>query len=231
MELISKSKKALALLSGLFFFEGVTASAVKETLENNGCECVRFEPNEWIYTRDIYRRSIGVVLSGEVVAVKNEGDGAGVLMNTFGPGGVFGVAALFNDSYRYVTDISAIKKSELLFLSETLLKELFEKEPRTALNYISYLTGRICYLNSRIDSFAGGSAESRLTLYLAELMHSHPGRCEVVLPCTMSELAGILGIGRASLYRAMESLETSGVLSRSGRRITLLKGDYFKGSV
>lgn len=229
MEPISKSKRALALLSGIFLFEGAPASTVKETLESGGCECVRFEPDEWIYTRETYRRSIGVVLSGEVVAVKNAGDGAGVLMNTFGPGGVFGVAALFNDSYRYVTDISAIRKSELLFLSEALLKELFEKEPRVALNYITYLTGRICYLNSRIDSFAGGSAESRLTLYLAELMHSHPGSREVVLPCTMSELAGILGIGRASLYRAMESLAASGVLLHSGRRITLLKGDFFEG--
>ncbi|MBS6943384.1 MAG: winged helix-turn-helix domain-containing protein, partial [Clostridiales bacterium] len=40
---------------------------------------------------------------------------------------------------------------------------------------------------------------------------------------SMNKLAELLGIGRASLYRAMETLEKKGIVAREGKCIAILK--------
>ena len=44
-------------------------------------------------------------------------------------------------------------------------------------------------------------------------------RSEILLTCSMTELAARLNIGRASLYRELQKLEERGALVRKGKRI------------
>lgn len=230
MKQIAKRTRYLGLLEGMFLFRGVPREKTEDVFRSAQCECCEFDPEEFIYTRTEFRRCVGLVLTGEVKAYKLTRDGSPILLNTFTQGGVFGVAGLFQESGEYVSDIRAARRSRILFLPEELLRVLFREEPVTAENYISYLTTRICYLNRRIDIFTGGSAEQRLASYLLSLCREKTP-CAVRVPCTYIELAEMLNIGRASLYRALDSLEKSGVLLRKGRELTILSADLLCGIV
>ena len=50
------------------------------------------------------------------------------------------------------------------------------------------------------------------------------------MPLTLSltELSKALGIGRASLYRALDSFESRGLIKRNGKQITLADPDELK---
>ncbi|HEX2986489.1 MAG TPA: Crp/Fnr family transcriptional regulator [Caproiciproducens sp.] len=228
MQVIRKQNKYRVLLSRSFLFNNIDEQSVGLAFLSDECNCLEFEPGEKIYTQNHYKKSIGLVVSGKLKACKPGADNGGLILNTFLTGGVFGVAGLFNNQQQYVSEIIAIKRSRVLFLSQTLLHRLFEQNYRIAENYIGYLANRICFLNGRIDSFTGGSAEHRLANFLDTLsaQSDDPGRFS--LPCTLTQLAGTLDLGRASLYRALETLVKADVIRRDGRIISVVDRDRLR---
>lgn len=227
MKEVKKTKQYEQILSRTFLFRGIGEATVGEVYASQQCTCAQFEQDEKIYTRTDFRRSVGVVLSGCLKAVKAGTDGPAVILNTFRSGGIFGVAGLFNSSDRYVSEIVAMRRSRILFLPQPLLRDLFYRKPHVAENYIAFLSDRIRYLNTCIDHFTGGSAEARLAEFLLTL--SEGGALMLELPCSLTQLAGTLGIGRASLYRAFGSLAETGLIRRDGRRVEILDADGLKG--
>ncbi len=228
MKAIHKQTKYCLLLSQSFLFNGIDYNTVREAFSSEDCSCLEFEPDEKIYTKNNFKKSIGIVLSGELKACKPGTDGTSLLLNTFFSGGVFGVAGLFNNAKHYVSEVAAVKRSRVLFLPQTLLHRLFEQNFMIAENYISYLSNRICFLNSRIDNFTGGSAECRLAAFLLSLSAQSENPLLFDLPCTVTQLANTLDVGRASLYRAMDALSGAQVIRRSGRKMTIVDLDRLK---
>jgi len=220
MKIIKKQNRYCLLLAQCFLFSEVDKSTVETVFLNEECTCLEFEPGEKIYTRNHYSKSLGIVLSGELQAIKP--DSAALVLNTFYSGGIFGVAALFTNVRQYVTDVAAVKRSRVLFLPQEILQGLFELNSKIAENYISYLSNRICFLNSRIDNFTGGTAQCRFANFLLSLSGQSDHSLYFELPCTLTQLSNTLNIGRASLYRAIGDLSVAGIIKRSGKHIEII---------
>jgi CRP-like cAMP-binding protein len=228
MKAVQKSKKYRLLLAQCFLFSGIDDSAVGAAFENEECCCLEFEPDEKIYTRSNFKKSMGIVLTGELKALKPSGQGPDLVLNTFFAGGVFGIAGLFNHAKHYVSEVVSVKRSRVLFLPQSLLHSLFEQDFRIAENYIGYLSNRICFLNSRIDNFTGGSAECRLISYLLSISSKSDDPFRFELPCSLTQLANLLDMGRASLYRALDDLCMAGIIQRNGKIISVLDIERLK---
>ena len=91
------------------------------------------------------------------------------------------------------------------------------------MNITRFLVGRVVFLNKKISSLAGYTAASRLTMYLSENAKTVNGICSVTLPCSLTDFAEYLGLGRASLYRTLDAMEAAGKIKRRGRIIQILK--------
>jgi len=221
METLRKTAKLRAVLGGCFLFEGVEESLLDEALSHPGCEYAAFAAGEDVYTRRSFRRAMGLVVSGNLRSEKPSVDGEAVVLGRFGPGDIFGVAALFNSSETYVAQVVSQSRSRIIFLSQELLRTLFSRDARISERYISCLSDRICYLNRKIDGFTGGRAETRLARYLFELSEAREERI-FTLPCSMTMLSRTLDVGRASLYRAMDTLADRRYIRRRGKEIELL---------
>ena len=174
-----------------------------------------FQKGETIYTRQRFEKSVGILLAGKVFVWKGEQ----VVLNILEKGDCFGVASLFHPAKSYVTVLEARDETKIAFFSDALLREMFEAQSAIAVNYISFLSQRITFLNQKIDSFTARSARDVLAVYLRD--NSREGRVEV--PSGYSQLARQLNLGRASLYRALEQLEEEGLISRREKTILLLK--------
>lgn len=223
MKEINKSNSFLKILSRTFLFENVESEIISDVFFSPECMCECFEANENIYTREDYQKSLGVVLSGKLKAVKGASDDSSVVMNTFSAGGIFGVAGLFNHAQQYVSKIEAVSRSQVLFLPQALLHQLFLKETVTVENYIAFLSDRIYFLNNCIDHYTGGSAQNRLFSFLLSLPAHSSNPLTVELPCSMTRLADSLDIGRASLYRAFDELMREGCIERVGKQIVICR--------
>jgi len=229
MKDIVKLEKYRSTFEKIFLFAGIDEQTIRKAFQDENCKCFEFEPNEIIYSKTNFYKSIGIVLSGELAAQKPIPDGNYVVLNTFFVGGIFGVAGLFHDAQHYVSEVAAVKRSKVLFVPQQSLQQLFEKNPQIAINYIAYLSNRICFLNGRIDNFTGGTAQGRLAAYLLNLSAERSERQpQVVLPCSLTQLSQMLDIGRASLYRAFDSLTEAGMIKKDGKTITLIQVDRLK---
>ena len=69
----------------------------------------------------------------------------------------------------------------------------------------------------QLDTVSAGSAERKLAQYLLEV---GGGTDEVTTSAT--RLSALIGVGRASLYRAFEELEQEGAILREGKLIRIL---------
>lgn len=228
MKEILKTNQFLKILSKTFLFNNVSTESISKVITSPECTCCLFEAGEKVYTREQYSKSLGIVLSGRLKAVKDALDGSTVVMNMFSAGGIFGVAGLFNHAPQYVSEIEAMRCSKVLFLPQTLLHRLFLEEPVAAENYIAFLSDRIYFLNTCIDHYTGGSARNRLCSFLLALPALSENPLTVELPCSMTRLADSLDIGRASLYRAFDELERDQTICRDGKKIIILKSVALK---
>ena len=69
-----------------------------------------------------------------------------------------------------------------------------------------------------VDALTAGTAGRKVAQYL--LAHEGEGRVE--LDCSLTGLAGRLGVSRASLYRALDDLRDRGAIAHRGRTIRIL---------
>lgn len=135
-------------------------------------------------------------------------------------GDIFGAAALFSSRSDYPTTLVALSDCRILLIAEEQLRTLMGECSQFAENYVIYLSERIQFLSSRLDTLSAGTAEAKLGQYLLSTSdHSNT----VILSAT--QLSAQIGVGRASLYRAFETLEQSGAIAREGKTIRILCRD------
>ena len=198
---------------GLFLLGGLSEEERREII---AClpKAVKFKKGETVYSPESFRRAVGFVKSGLVTAVTNNSQQS--IMKRIPAGSCFGAAAVFGTADTYVSTVTAAEDTEICFITEETLVSLFEKHPRAAINYIAFLSDRIRFLNARISVISCSDAENTVLKYLT-LSADEIGYA--VIPKSMTELASMLGLGRASLYRSLESLEKRGSIIRENNRI------------
>ena len=179
------------------------------TLKDSGL--IRVEKGESVYAPKRFRRCLGVVLRGRV-QVRRES----LLMSTLSAGDVFGAAALFTDGGDYPATITALTRCEALLIPEESVRRLLRECGPFAEDYAAYLSGRIRFLSQRLEAVSDPSAEGKLARYLLAA-----GGDSLTLPA--AALCQRLGVGRATLYRAFETLEGAGAIAREGKTIRILR--------
>lgn len=204
-------------LENALLFKGLTRSQIQEALEQEQVRIEAFEAGEMVADYIHAPKCVGIVLCGSLIVDKHAGASV-VLMNVLEPGTLFGVALLFHPQTAMTSiKIYAHQTSQVLMIPQSCFLSMLQKNACIAQNYMQYLTDRIVFLNSRIDQFVKPTAEERLLLYLNQQAHDQL----IELSYSYTRLAQALGVSRASLYRAIESLERTGQIKRQGKRITL----------
>ncbi len=168
-----------------------------------------------VYDRHRFRRCLGVVLEGRIQVRKEA-----LLVSTLSAGDVFGAAALFHQREDYPTTLTALADCRLLLIPQDGVRRLLRESPAFAEDYVEYLSGRIQFLSARLDALSAGSAEGKLAQYL---LTSADGEGRVTGSAT--QLCQRIGVGRATLYRAFESLERCDAIAREGKTIRILSRD------
>ena len=199
-------------------FSGVNVACAMNLFEAHSCQAVDFEDGDIILSQNEATHKAGIFLSGEAI-VTTADDSKNALLRFFKMGDFFGIANLFTNQ-DYVSTIRAKKRCRVLFFTEEAIRALLETDKTFLYNYLGFLSGRICYLNQKIRYLTAGSAERRLALYLSSF-----GKETVELDASLSSLSELLDIGRASLYRAFDTLVADGYIEKNGRTIRLIAPD------
>lgn len=188
-------------------FQSVGEDRLEQLVESAGTQV--FRRGESILSPERGGRTMGMILTGSAAVVKGR-----AVINTLVPGDIFGAVTLFSDEPSPATTVTARVECSAIFFEKEAIAELIENEPGAAVGFAAYLSARIRFLTRRIEALTAGDSASKLLSYLLE--REQGGEVEIQ---SCAELARRLDVGRASLYRALDSLETSGDIRREGKKI------------
>lgn len=163
-----------------------------------------------------------ILISGRILIEKPTSDGRSILMREALPPEAVNAASALSHC-ESMSRLTAPDGCKALHISGDALYDAISKGGAFAVNMTRFLVGRVIFLNKKITSLSGYTASSRLSLYLEENAKTENGVCIVTLPCSLTEFAEYLGVGRASLYRTLDAMEADGFISRKGRTIHILK--------
>ncbi len=208
-------REVLLTLEESALFRGYPPNKLEKLLAGMGASIEDFAPGEIFSLYEGKSHRVGILLSGQM-QVFSAGQKK-VPLNRLSRGNLFGLSSLYGTDGAK-TQIVGIQQGKVLFLEETRLDPLLE-DPLLRRNLISFLTGRIRFLNRKIAFYTAPAAVGKLARYLSQHADCN-GR--VPVPHSFSELAKILNLGRASLYRALGELEEEGVIEKNGKDILIL---------
>jgi len=188
-------------LKNVILFYEISEESINNILQKCNTTPVKFSKNELIYSPVETAHKLGIILSGKAVVYSADPERK-VLLRTLEKSQIFGISNLFSEKDSFSTNIIAKTECVVLFLSSSSVSNMLQENKAFLHNYIEYLSDRIRFLNRKITYFTAGSAERRLCLYLCSLSDNDT----LEIKCNMSDLADMLDIGRASLYRAFDTI-------------------------
>ena len=199
-------------------FKGADPKRLTALLSSPGCKQVKYKKGAWIFSSQRIENKIGFIEKGRATVLSEDTARSVILRNLYA-GNVFGVSTVFSPSDNFVSNIIARTPCTVLFVDADALKKLLEEDSNVMFNYVQFLSQKIRMLNKRISCFTAGTSEKRLYFYLEGLAASD-GTFD--LEMSMINLAEMLDIGRASLYRAFDKLEKDGLIIKEGKKITII---------
>lgn len=160
---ITLSPHHLKTLSTCFLFKNVDEILMEQLCTDPRCELLSYPRGATIFDETHFRPCLGILLTGEVLVEKNTADGKRLNMTRLTPGECFGAAAMYTQQQRYASLLTAQAPhpDPLPPPGGHHLGPWSAASPITE-NYISYLSGRIWFLSSRISAITAGTAQQKL---------------------------------------------------------------------
>ena len=207
----STLNSALSFLKQTRIFKDADEKILTSVLNTYG-KSVSYAKNDIVFSRETYSPVLCLIIKGEARVSKGE-----TVISHLKDGEIFGAAFLYNQSYEFENTVTALTPLKVVIIEKNGVDELIKCDSSISFNYISYLSERIGFLNSKIEGYTKPSAEEKLMLYLKKNADINNGKCEISV--SMTELSHVLQISRASLYRVIETLENQGKICRDGKKI------------
>ena len=176
----------------------------------------KYTSGDIIISPDCKEKSVGIIMSGSAV-VATSASPDNTLLKMIKDNEMFGIANLYSDNESFPSVITAKSETTVIFIDGSAFKMLIENDKDMLIAYLGLLSNKIVYLNKKISTLTAGSTEKKLCVFLAE--NEHDGVFDQNV--SMSSLSELLNIGRASLYRALDTLSNHGLIIRDGKKIII----------
>lgn len=166
---------------------------------------------------------VGLVLEGEIEAVKTGPEGGRFLMARMGPGGVFGDVLSGSSGHKSPVTVTAGTDAAALWLPYDALlagpgdPALKAAHTQLLRNLVGLMADKYFALDGRIDLLLIKSLRLRLLSYLSTLPAGAGGWRR--LPLSRTQLAAYLGCDRAALSRELGRMARDGLVELQGSQV------------
>jgi CRP-like cAMP-binding protein len=184
-----------------------------------------FKRRSLIYLPDEPGQSVLVLARGRVKIKDVTADGKETILAFIDEGELFGELALLDHEPR-CEYAEAVVDSQVLVIPRDDLLWLMGQRPDVALSVTKLVGLRRRRIENRLRNVLFLPSRERLVRLLLELVET-PGvrrgnRCEIGLPLSHQELAGLIGVTRETVTVVLGQLQRDGLIQVRRRRITVL---------
>lgn len=164
---------------------------------------------------------LGLIMEGSMDVYSIALDGREILLSQLEKGDCFGVVNLLTKT-ELPTVLRCRTDTTLVIIPKCQLLSAMKKNSELALRYAGFCNKKMQFLIRRIEFLTMQSGKKKLVQYLLEV----PGKGgRFGKNVSRDELASILGISRASLFRELAGLTKQGLIALRDGEIYLLRPD------
>lgn len=162
--------------------------------------------------------SVGVILSGRVDVYSVAIDGRDVQLSSLKAGECFGICNLLVPA-EMQTVLRCAEDAVISYIPKQSLLAAMEKDTSLALRYAEMCNRKIQFLIRRIELLTMQSCRGKV---IAWLLAQKDEEGHVSVNGSREDLARMLGISRAALFRELSSLQSQGLLALWGSGFQVL---------
>ena len=214
----NKTNEYIEFFSKTFIFKEISENEIGNLLKLITPEIKHFEPGESIYSPSSFENKVGFVFEGECQIEKIKENKANIPLNKIAKYDSFGIVAAFACEDSYPSQITAKKPATIIFITKSDVLSLIKASHQVSLNLIFFMSDRISFLNKKIATYSSDSVVQKFSNFL--LNESSKQNC-LTLSLNISKIATALNVGRASLYRAIDSLSEGKIIKLENKKIII----------
>ena len=205
------------MLAASFLFKGIDEAEIDGMIRSSAPIFCSYKRGETVFSSESGEKKVGFVLSGRCEIQIPKEDCAKTVLNTLTYADSFGILSLYADDFP--TNVIATKNSEILFFTPAQITDFVNNCSQISTNLINFLVNRIIFLNKKIATFSGNRVENRLANFILSECKRYG---DTTIPFNRQKTSEKINAGRASVYRALNSMAESGLISIEDKEITIL---------
>lgn len=214
-------KKAIKVLGTVAPFSALSAHTLTQLVQGDNVQLKEFSAGQQVFPCRTVKDSLCVLLSGECRCLSGKR-----IVSVGGEGTLFGEELLYADGQADIK-AEASQVCRALFVSCDAIDMLIEDSSDFARSYIAVLSRQI--VQAKAASGTGDKAQKVLAEYLLGRPRNAKG--EVSLPQDMLKLSKQLDINKTALFKAIESINSSGAITFNGNAVCIKDEEKLKGFV
>lgn len=174
---------------------------------------IKYKKGEVVYRAGYNSDSLYIVSKGKIKIYRLSESGKEQLLHLLFTGDFTGELALFSETI-HESYAEAMEDTEVCSVNRTDLQDLLRKYPAISLKILFEFSKRLEQVEKQTTRFATEKVETRLALYLAELVEGDSEIKEIELPMTKKDLASYLGTTPETISRKLYELEDAGLIKQ-----------------
>lgn len=206
----------IKVLMQSFLFSDLNENTLVKIIESSPPEVQAFKRGEEVRSSSD-SGAVGFVMSGRC-EIRLARCGGRTVLNILDVGDSFGILSVYS-AEEYPTKIYATKNSEIIFFNSEQIQYFVNNYSQISQNLIKFLAGRISFLNKKVATFSPSRVTDRLAVFLL-CERDRQGTDELSFNC--QKTAEEIGAGRASVYRAIETLEDLNLIKSNDKKIIII---------
>ena len=205
-------------LSETILFEGIHAAEIENLFSCLSAEIKQFTKGDIIYHIGDIIHSLGLVLSGNVQIENDDIWGNKNILDSIGPGLVFGETYACIPNEPIMVTVTATENSEILFLNINNLLKLCSNtctyHTQIIHNLLTISAKKNINLSRRIFHTSSKTIRGRLLSYLS-FQVVQQNSLQFTIPFNRQQLADYLSVDRSALSNELSKMQREGLLTVS----------------
>jgi len=165
-------------------------------------------------------RGAELLLEGQLSISRIDSDGNHLIITQMTTGKLIGANLVFSATSIYPMTLTAIRDVTLLWISPEAILSFMQHSEAFLKCFLKDMSDNALIIGNKLKFYAQRPLKERLLNYL----HAEASRqksATLLLPITKTELAQRLGAQRTSISRMLQKLSDEGLVTYSGKTITL----------
>ena len=214
-------------------FRGISPGEAEKMLDCLGAERRRYPKGAQIYRTGETVSALGMVLSGRALIESIDLWGSAAVLDSVGPGQIFGEAYACVPGEPLMVDVTAAEAAEVLFLRmDRVLQTCADAcgfHSRLIRNLLAISAQKNLTLSRKILHTSAKSIRGRLLSYLSD-QAIHSGSRSFTIPFDRQRLADYLNVDRSALSNELSKMRREGLLRVRKNHFELLDAADGRGS-